>query len=264
MLHHAAGLIADVFRVPRIIAGPGGAASMSAAEDSTRLQARPTRWLPPVHPRCVCDVTITDFAGSKTSSLCSPLVRSTSAETPMRKWSGPSSGSSVDAILFCNALLDGFSIIERRLRRIHVVALARLGEAGSAGCRWYRPARPGRPRVRARRWRSTGRSPRRSAAKGPHAWRSFTSTLALAGWRGLRVQGILGQRQMNARRLHFADGHHGAFQLAFNRAMIIDLFGELASAEIGFVEQLKSDAAGFGQPRRGHLQAHFGDFVGGN
>src|SRR5689334_12500868 len=42
-----------------------------------------------------CEVTITDFAGSKVSSLCSPLVKSHSTETPARNLSAPSRGSSV-------------------------------------------------------------------------------------------------------------------------------------------------------------------------
>ena len=42
-----------------------------------------------------CELTITDLAGSKVSSLCSPLVMSMSADTPVRNLSTPSSGSSV-------------------------------------------------------------------------------------------------------------------------------------------------------------------------
>ena len=78
------------------------------------------------------------------------------------------------------------------------------------------------------------------------------------------VQRILGQRDVDARLFHFADGHDGAFQLAFNGAMIIHLFGEFAGAEVGLIEQLEADAAGFGQSRGGHLQAGFGDLVGRN
>ena len=35
---------------------------------------------------------------------------------------------------------------------------------------------------------------------------------------------------------HLTERHDGPLQFAFHRAVIIDLFGELAGPEIGFVE----------------------------
>src|SRR5580704_1105923 len=42
-----------------------------------------------------CELTITERVGSNVSSLCSPLVMSTSAQTPVRNLSEPKSGSNV-------------------------------------------------------------------------------------------------------------------------------------------------------------------------
>ncbi len=39
------------------------------------------------------------------------------------------------------------------------------------------------------------------------------------------------------------------------------MLGEIGDAEIRFVEDLESDASGFGQAQPGHLQAQFGDLV---
>ena len=50
-----------------------------------------------------CDWTITDFDGSKTSSLCSPADMSHSAETAVRNLSAPSNGSRVPPILACRS-----------------------------------------------------------------------------------------------------------------------------------------------------------------
>jgi len=46
--------------------------------------------------------------------------------------------------------------------------------------------------------------------------------------------------------------------------MIIDLLGELACAEVGLIEQLESDAAGFRQTGGRHFDAQLGDAPGGD
>ena len=85
VLHHAAGLIADVFGVPRVVARPGRPASTPAAADSTPFPERPTPMAAPARPALLGRRPSRTWCGSNTSSLCSPLVRSTSAETPARK-----------------------------------------------------------------------------------------------------------------------------------------------------------------------------------
>ena len=91
--------------------------------------------------------------------------------------------------------------------------------------------------------------------------RSPTSTLALAGFPRVGEHGILGQRHVHARLLHVRDRHDGSFQFAFQRAPIVHMLGEVGDAEIRFVEDLESDASGFGQAQTGHFQAQLGDFV---
>ena len=51
---------------------------------------------------------------------------------------------------------------------------------------------------------------------------------------------------MHARVFHLADGHHAALQFALHGALVVDLFGKFAGAEVGLVEQFEADAAGFG------------------
>ena len=54
---------------------------------------------------------------------------------------------------------------------------------------------------------------------------------------------------------HLAQGHDGAFEFSLDGAVKIHLFGELTSSEICAIKQFKTDPAGFGQSRRGHLDA---------
>ena len=185
VLYQAAGLIGDVFVVPRIIAGPGGGSRSRTRADSTRFPARPTA----LARRgsilgASASVTMTDFGGSKTSSLCSPLVRSTSAETPTRKWSGPSSGSSVGRDLVLQALLDAFCDSRAPLRRLRP---RRRGVMGRGRFRQIAAGIDHRDlvgaRARARRWRSSWQIAATFCGESAAAWRSFTSTLAFAGWR---------------------------------------------------------------------------------
>ncbi len=59
-------------------------------------------------------------------------------------------------------------------------------------------------------------------------------------------------------------GFHGACQFAFQRALVVDLFQELAGAELLVFHQFEADRTALGQAFRGHLQAHFMHFVGGH
>jgi hypothetical protein len=86
-----------------------------------------------------------------------------------------------------------------------------------------------------------------------------TSTLALAARVG--EYGILGQCHVNACLLDVGDRHDRSFQLAFQRSPIVHMLGEIGNSEIRFVEDLESDASGFGQPQSGHFEAQFRDFV---
>ena len=81
------------------------------------------------------------------------------------------------------------------------------------------------------------------------------------GFASIAEHGILRERHMHARLLHFRDRHHGSFQFAFERPAVIHVLGEVGDSEIGLVENLESDAPGLRQPRSGHLQAQLGDFV---
>ena len=67
----------------------------------------------------------------------------------------------------------------------------------------------------------------------------------------------LGQRQVDARRLDRRDGVDRACQLAFERALVVDLFGKLAGAEFLVVHQLKADRAALGQAFGRQAQARF-------
>ena len=83
----------------------------------------------------------------------------------------------------------------------------------------------------------------------------------LGGLPRVGEHGILGQRDVNTRLLDVGDGHHGSFQFAFERAPVVHMLGEIGDAEIRFVEDLESDASGFGQSQAGHFQAQLRDFV---
>ncbi|MNT26653.1 hypothetical protein D3C72_1622460 [compost metagenome] len=66
---------------------------------------------------------------------------------------------------------------------------------------------------------------------------------------------------MHARGLDAADRFDGARQLAFEPALVVDLLGELAGAELLVVHQFEAHAAGLGQALRRELQARFRHLV---
>ena len=67
---------------------------------------------------------------------------------------------------------------------------------------------------------------------------------------------------MNARRLHRADGVDGACELAFKGALVIDLLGKLAGAELLVVHQFKAYRAALGQALLGKLEPRLRYLVG--
>ncbi len=69
---------------------------------------------------------------------------------------------------------------------------------------------------------------------------------------------------MHAGRLYRADRLDGARQLTLQAALVIDLFGKLADAELLVFHQFEADAAAFGQALRGQAQTHFMNPVAGD
>ena len=92
---------------------------------------------------------------------------------------------------------------------------------------------------------------------------SFTSTLALAGWRAFGENRFLRKGNVHPRLLHLGDRHDRTLQLAFERAPIIDVFGEIGHAEIGLIENLEADAAALRHAGAGHFQAQLGHLSSG-
>lgn len=73
---------------------------------------------------------------------------------------------------------------------------------------------------------------------------------------------LLGDGDMHARRLDRADSLDGARQFTFDGALVVDLLGKLADAELLVVHQFEADATGLGEPLRRQLQTDIVDFVG--
>ncbi len=71
---------------------------------------------------------------------------------------------------------------------------------------------------------------------------------------GIEKNRFLREGDMDARLIDFGQGGDRAFQFSFERAAIVDLFGEIAGAEVGAVEELKADAPGFGQTGAGERE----------
>src|SRR3954453_6638177 len=89
----------EVFSVRRDELDPGVTARGAARGKLEEVPGTPAFCAPePATSSDFCDVTMTDFVGSRTSSLCSVVVKSQSAVTPTRKCPSPRSGSRVDSI----------------------------------------------------------------------------------------------------------------------------------------------------------------------
>ena len=87
--------------------------------------------------------------------------------------------------------------------------------------------------------------------RGRGAWRSRTNS----DWRGMA---------RCTRACCTVHGFDRTGQLAFQAALVVDLFGELAGAEAGVVHQLEADRAAARQSLRGQLQPGVIDAVGRN
>ena len=151
-----------------------------------RRRSRNTRdaSIAPLISSVFCELTITDFAGSKVSSLCSPLVKSQSTETPARNCPRPERFErGID--LGQQILLDLLPVFETGFGGLGTVRRAGLrGRLSRLPFMSSTVTAPGA--VLPRRWPSDGRWRLRSAATSCAPGRSFTSTLALAGFALLR------------------------------------------------------------------------------
>ncbi len=67
---------------------------------------------------------------------------------------------------------------------------------------------------------------------------------------------------MHAGGLDRRNGLNRLLQFAFEGALVVDLFGELADAEFLVVHQFEADRTAFGQALRREPQAHFVDLFG--
>jgi hypothetical protein len=72
----------------------------------------------------------------------------------------------------------------------------------------------------------------------------------------------LRDREMHARAAHGVDRLDGALQLAFERALVVDLLGELADAELLVVHQLEADRAALRQALARETQTRFMNLLG--
>ncbi|MNX96731.1 hypothetical protein D3C86_1290630 [compost metagenome] len=70
-------------------------------------------------------------------------------------------------------------------------------------------------------------------------------------------QGGLGDGQVHAGRLHGADRLDRAGEFAFQAALVVDLLGKLADAELLVIHQLHAGVAVLRQALAGELEAHF-------
>ena len=74
--------------------------------------------------------------------------------------------------------------------------------------------------------------------------------------------GRLRNSQMDAGRFHARNRFDGAFEFTFQRALVVDLLGELADAELLVVHQFETDRAALRQALGGETQTHFVHLVG--
>ena len=63
---------------------------------------------------------------------------------------------------------------------------------------------------------------------------------------------------MHAGHFDLRQGHYRTFEFAFESAAEIDMFGEFGGAQVGLVEQLEADLAGFGESQGRHGEPQFG------
>ena len=64
---------------------------------------------------------------------------------------------------------------------------------------------------------------------------------------GIEKNRLFRERNVDARLFDFGQSGNRTFQLPFERAAIVNLFGEIARSQVGAVEEFKTDSPGFGQ-----------------
>ncbi len=79
---------------------------------------------------------------------------------------------------------------------------------------------------------------------------------------GAGQQRFFGGHHVHADRLDRIQAADGAFQFAFQGALVIDLLGKFGHAQGALGEQLITDGRALGQAFDGHLDARFIDLVG--
>ncbi len=86
----------------------------------------------------------------------------------------------------------------------------------------------------------------------------------LGGLAFVGEDGVLGEGDVDTGLIDGGNRHDGSFEFAFESAVEVDLFGKVAGAEVGFVEDFKSDPAAFGDSGGGELEAELADLGGRN
>ena len=161
--HHAAGLIID------LLGSPGGAAIAPAG---TRPEDAADWRLCPAHRRdkaagatssLFCELTMTERAGSKFSSLCSPLEKSHSAETVPGNGRHPAAARAWIGSCLTGSFRPSRDI--RGLLRILPRRCRRSCAGDSADCRACPPPRRPPAPVLPPRWPAGCKPPRRFAEK---------------------------------------------------------------------------------------------------
>ena len=85
-----------MFSVRRVIPRPLDPGRDDGRGRAEAVPGTPEAELAPLTSSVFCELVMTDRAGSKASSVCSPALKSHSTETPARYFSGPATASSVE------------------------------------------------------------------------------------------------------------------------------------------------------------------------
>ena len=219
MPHDAAGLIGDVLRAAGDAAAGllcgrcGGLGRLEAVPGISGNRARS------VTSSVFCELSITECAGSRVSSCCSPLVRSQSTEAPARKPFGAQQR-------FQRFVDFGHQVLFELLPHFERFA----GDFGAVGSgRLLRGWLSRLPSISTTETAS-GASPSTALATRLVTARTFCGGDLRArpqfhhhaGFGRLLLiekDRFLGKSQMNARLFHFGQAHHGALQFAFQRPL---------------------------------------------
>ena len=93
---------------------------------------------------------------------------------------------------------------------------------------------------------------------------SFKNNSRFGRLTGVEEHRIFGERDVDAGLIHFGKSGDGAFEFSFERAAVVDLFGEIAGAQIRAVEEFETDAAGPRHARAGQREPRLRQPVGRN